>query len=316
MADVFADHEGGRCASQRVQLSLAVVTTLAAILAATCPAKAATPISSCPYTISAGGTASSPALYTLTQNLSCAGIDGIDIQASYVKLNLNGYRITGGGTASPTYGNGHGILVYLPSVRLTGIVITGPSPGLSSIQSFTYGIELDNVDNSTVQNVVLSNNLYGLSTDLLDQVNNTVTGLKVLTNTATQNAQNGIALFNSTGSTVSSNIAVGNGSESVNGGILIWGGGHNLVTLNNADGNVEDGIDIYNSSNNNVSLNMASGNNDTGIRIFVTSGSNSVFLNSAEGNRNNDLEDYDVSCGSNNWFSNVFNVSNPSTCIH
>jgi hypothetical protein len=75
-------------------------------------------------------------------------------------------------------------------------------------------------------------------------------------------------------------------------------------------------LDTWLTPVNSVNWNWASGNNDTGIRIFVTSGSNSVFLNSAEGNRNNDLEDYDVSCGSNNWFSNVFNVSNPSTCIH
>jgi parallel beta-helix repeat protein len=319
MANVSADHEGKSGARQWVQLSFAVVTTLAAILAAICPAKAATPITSCPTVITVGGTAGSPALYTLTQDLLCSGTDGIDIEASYVKLNLNGHRITGGGSVPPGYGNGYGIFVYSntssPVLRLTGIVITGPSPGLSSIQGFTNGIELDDVDSSTVQNVVLSNNMYGLSTDLRDTVNNTVTGLKVLTDTATLNNQNGIALFNSSWSTVSGNITTGNGSGSANGGILIWGGSNNLVTLNNADGNTADGIDIYNSSKNSVNWNWASGNIGAGIQIFVTSNSNLVFFNSAEGNRNPDLEDNDTSCGSNNWFSNWFDIGN-QTCIH
>jgi parallel beta-helix repeat protein len=320
MANVSGGHEGRSGARQWVHLSLAVVTTLAAILAATCPAKAAaTPITACGTAITTPGTAGSPAQYILTTNLSCTSSDGIDIQASYVKVNLNGYRITGPGTVPATYGNYYGILVNSSGGRLTGVVITGPSPALSSIQSFSYGIELDNVDNSTVQNVVLSNNLYGLSTDLLSGAGggNTVTGLKVLTNTVTLNGQNGIALFTSTGSTVSGNITAGNGTagSSPNGGIMIWQGSNNLVTLNNADGNVVDGIDIYASSNNNVTWNWASGNGNAGILIFSPSDSNTLSHNSAEGNINFDLGDYDVSCGTDSWFADWFNIANAS-CIH
>jgi parallel beta-helix repeat protein len=192
----------------------------------------------------------------------------------------------------------------------------GPIPGQSPVQSFNIGIEMDNVDNSTVQNIVLARNNYGLATDLLDQVNNTVTGLKLSTNTATLNANDGFALYNSSGASVSANIAVGNGSSG-SAGILLYGGGHNQVTLNNADGNIGDGIDIVNgSSNNSVNWNAASGNNGAGIRISSLSASNKVSNNVAKGNKNFDLQDYNVSCGSNTWSNNWFIIGDPSSCIH
>jgi len=305
-------------------LSLAIVTTLAAILGTTGQATAAAkPISSCGYSITTGGTAISPAQYILTQDLSCSNSDGIDISAKYVTVNLNGYRITGPGTFpppnSPYYGNFYGIFVYAGgSNRLSGITITGPTPGLSSIQNFSYGIELDNVDNSTVQNVVLSNNLYGLSTDLRDQVNNWVSGLKILCNTATLNGFTGIGLWNSIGSTISGNIAVGNAIGTYipdlsdtppNGGIMIWHGRNNLVTLNNSNGNVLDGIDIYASTDNNVTLNTASGNGRVGITVFSDSSANTLSQNSAEGNLVYDLQDYDASppCGTNTWSADWYN---------
>jgi parallel beta-helix repeat protein len=206
MGNVSADPKGGSGASLRLQLSLAVVTTLVAILAATGLAKAVTPITACGDVITAGGTPGFQEVYTLTTNLSCSGSDGIDIQASYVTINLNGHSITGDGSSL-------GIFAYSSAGRLKGIVIMGPIPGQSPVQSFNIGIEMDNVDNSTVQNIVLARNNYGLATDLLDQVNNTVTGLKLSTNTATLNANDGFALYNSSGASVSANIAVGNGSS-------------------------------------------------------------------------------------------------------
>jgi parallel beta-helix repeat protein len=272
---------------------------------------AGTSITTCPYVITVGGISNSPEVYKLKANLSCPYEDGIDIQASYVKLDLNGYSITGSGSG---YGNGHGILVYSSGDRLTGITITGPSPNLSAIQTFTYGIELDNVDDSTVENVVLSNNLYGLSTSLLNQVSNTVTRLQVLNNTATLNGQNGIALFNSTKSTVSGNLAAGNGTNPVNGGILIWAGDHNLVTLNNADGNLVDGIDIYNSTDNKVTWNSAFGNANAGILMFFDSTLNLVNHNTAKGNGKFDLGDYDVSCSTNTWSDDWF-LTNNQSCV-
>jgi hypothetical protein len=75
---------------KREVLTLALRVAVPLALLAVAPARAATQISSCPYTITAPGT------YQVTQDLTCGGT-AITILASKVAVHLNGHTISGSG---------------------------------------------------------------------------------------------------------------------------------------------------------------------------------------------------------------------------
>jgi len=109
---------------------------LAALICASAETRAATVIETLPYRITAPGT------YELKKNLTVNGVDGIDVNASNVSIDLGGNTLT-----QSTPGNGNGIFV---------------SPGLSNVSvqngtlaGFNTGVYFGPGSGDTLTNVQL-----------------------------------------------------------------------------------------------------------------------------------------------------------------
>ena len=112
-----------------------------------------TPISSLPYTIS------EPGSYYVAGNLSSTG-DGIIIESSGVTVDLMGFSLTGDGaslTIPPDYD--YGIQVKGSTNAVIGrVVIKG-----GSISGFYYGLFCMHMNNSRIEQMVVSgNNSFGV----------------------------------------------------------------------------------------------------------------------------------------------------------
>ncbi|MGE0040417.1 MAG: right-handed parallel beta-helix repeat-containing protein [Vicinamibacterales bacterium] len=263
----------------------------------------ATEITTCDYTITVPGT------YVLAADLTCGG-NGVTIQASHVRLDLDGHRLYGSG-------GGVGVLVYSAAERLTDVTLEGPGV----VTRFNHGIRLDNVDHGRIRGVTSTRNFNGVMTSTF--VDSTVTGLSVRDSVFSANLGFGMLIGNSDDGQIRRNITAGNGTGGAGGlaGIGIIGGSGNLVQENVSTANFGDGISISGGftyfsvpTGNRVRDNLASGNFQGGIHIWGGD-DNAVERNSALGNLDGvDMRDDNVACGSNTWRRNTFVTSN-QPCI-
>jgi len=278
------------------RLNLALLVGTAVILLGTFPARATTSITTCPYTISAGGN------YEVDKDLTCSSSDGIDIQVSHVHLNLNGHIITGGGS-------NNGILVEPASGPgpLTDIHILGP--GL--VQKFFEGIEFNaELAGSEVRNVTSA---FNGNNGVVADFTGSASGLRLTENVTVSNQGLGIFLWNSTDGQLEDNDATFN----LSGGIALAAGSGNELHGNRAEGNGEHGIVIEDdSTNNKVDGNATNGNSFIGIYLHSGSTGQVIQSNQSTGNGSVDMEDDNApSCDSNNWHNNSF-FTRSLPCIH
>jgi len=296
-----------------INRDLAFVTGILIALAGTAvPALAVTSITTCGFVISAPGN------YVLNANLlNCTG-DGIDVLASNVSVNLNGYIINAG---SPSSFIGVNVGIPASPIRLNHVGIQGS--GL--IKNFVAGVNITRCDYCQVALVTSAQNANGMSADHVNYIN-------VGSNVLVANTGAGLLLSESVNGVVAYNEISGNGS-SCPGSTSLPGGGTSLVvcgqglfiedssanTVNNntLSGNLANGLwQDHESQFSRIYSNVTDGNAGVGI-LIDGSGGNGIFNNtSSRGNGTFDLQDTNFACGTNTWGSNVFFTSNPSTCIH
>ena len=272
------------------RMGFVVLTGLALALVGTgVPVQAQTSITSCGFTITA------PGAYVVGANLGPCPAAGILIEASNVQLTLNGHTITG---TIPTSDAGVG--VDPGAVGLSGILIQGPG----FIRNFRAGIGIRNVDNIQITRVTSANNIdFDLAAD-------TVTGLVLQQNVFARNGGVGLYLNGSSNGQVQNNDVSGNGAS----GMVLSGGSGNVVANNIVNGNNVDGILIV-ENNDQVQNNTTNGNQNSGIHVASGASGNQILRNTSEGSSTgSDLEDDNVSCGTNKWRKDTFFTSNQA-CI-
>ena len=292
-------------ALRMARLGLTLLAMLFIALLAS-PAKAGTTtINTCGFTITHSG------IYTLGKNLSCSsGVDGIDIEASNVALNLDNHTITG------NCGGSYGIHVLGTSTAPLALVgILGPG----TISSFTYGFWADYSANSLVNFVkvksectdaspvicsggnegflINANSSQWLLNGVVVQAPETACGVAFLGNNSPVAGTGGSNVI--TGSNISDTITVGSNN--------------NVVVANTASNN-QGGIAVF-GNNNQIHANTTSDNSDSfGIAVLLGAGNN-ITGNTAKGNSPYDLEDLNPDCGTDIWEGNIFTTANES-CIH
>lgn len=200
-----------------------------------------------PYSITNAGS------YRLTSNLSVSGShDGIDVLASGVTIDLNGFSISGPGVGTSTDG-----------IATGGAVFTGLTVKNGTITSFTRGLNLATGPGATVSNIHVNGDGWGILVGSNSSIENSV---------ATNNADNGLDCSGSncaiSDSTANSNLNIG---------IYCEGGGC-AITHNTAIGNSNVGIDC--SSGCAISGNVANGDN-SGI---LSGGASLVIQNTMANN--------------------------------
>jgi len=175
----------------------ALVLGGALLLGSAGPASATAFITSCGYQITAPGT------YLLTQNLTCSG-DGIDVRASNVHLVLAKHTLTGVGV-------GVGVLVEGSSAPLTGITVVG-----GTITGFDTGVTLSRVSGAPIASVVTGVNASGNRLGITLIIGST--NVRVVGNTANNNAFGIIVQRDSTGNILAGNKATGSGGADLSDG--------------------------------------------------------------------------------------------------
>jgi hypothetical protein len=260
-----------------------------------------------------GQTITTPGTYILTADIGasapCPG-DGIDIAVSNVKLMLNGHAITGNGGASyNNFGSGITICATPPSCQGTGRLNNIQVQGNGLIQQFGGGVYLQNIDNSEIQQIVMTSNFEGIGSTHS-------TNLQLTRNVVTTSLY-GIYVYLDASDDIQRNELAGNSGGS---GVTVQLGGDNQIHDNNVSGGGSAGVAgilVQSSSGNEIFNNNLLGNAG-GIFIFnqyATSGNNSIRNNASEGNFYYDLLDDNASCGTNVWKNNTFFSAN-RTCIH
>lgn len=208
-----------------------------------------------------------PGSYQLSQDLQCAGGDGIVVGGG-VSLDLNGHTVAGPGVS--------GIRVLGASATVTN---TSSAPG--TVTGFLEGVTLDGSRGATVNRLTLVGNGRGINFAVASE--NLVSG-----NLITRSTSDGIRLGISGGNTIRNNAISGNGS----GVGLADASNGNLITGNDVSKNRNFGVSVFCGSD----ANTISGNSITKTTggeahgIIVRSGSdgtqvtgNGVNLNGADG---------------------------------
>jgi parallel beta-helix repeat protein len=265
-----------------------------ALLGAGVPVQAATSITTCGFTITTLGT------YNVANDLTGCALDGIDIKASNVTLNLNGHKITGatGGTFTGIWVNPSG------GSQLSTILIQGP--GL--IQGFHSGIAIYSSANVKVDHVTSALNIIdGL---FAGKPVGSLTNLAVTDSVFAGNGRFGILLDGSTNGNIVNNDASGNASH----GIFLEFGSNNQVVQNIANGNQAFGISLFEESGSSANNNTTIGNPFGGIGANGSAGL-LVQYNTSEGNAVQDMFEFGATCGTDTWQFNTFFTSNAG-CIH
>jgi hypothetical protein len=142
---------------------LGIVPILVLGIGATAPGQAAppTPISACPYTITAAGN------YVVPKNLTASG-NCINITTGQVVIDLQGHSITGNGTS------GVGIMGGADHIVVTNGTIAKFYDGIYFVDSFhvisqmtiqkniQYGIHLDSYYSTVTDTVASANGSIGI----------------------------------------------------------------------------------------------------------------------------------------------------------
>jgi nitrous oxidase accessory protein len=202
------------------------------------------------------------------------------------------------------------------NVEITGLTIHG-----NNNEKQTFGICLDNVRNSLIQNNVISNFQDGIFLN--------VSSANIIeNNTILSNNLHGIYLISSTSNDLKNNLITDNKH-----GLYLKFSNRNILADNNASSNEKYGIALLDSNTNNltnnqilmnkyglclteshentITHNIASNNNQSGFLLFWESNYNNVDGNVLKGNENSGI--YIISC-SNNTFNNN-NLSNNTNGI-
>jgi hypothetical protein len=235
--------------------------------AASAQAAPPTPISACPYTITAPGN------YAVTRDLQASG-DCITIAADSVAIDLQGHTITGGGSGVGIARGGIGLIIangtvrkfddgISPGSRFTtianmtvrdntgdGINIGGFSAVVDTVASWNGLVGITIGDVSFVSGVQADHNAgRGMVLQFATIANSEASdngdigiwalASSVAATTAKRNASDGFMLVGDT-SAIADSTASGNGGNGIS--MLDAGVGTNSVTNNVANNNVEAGI--------------------------------------------------------------------------
>lgn len=250
----------------------------------------------CPIVIAESGD------YRLETDLVCpAGVDGIVILASNVRLRLDGHRIIGG-ELPPTCNNSTGIRVgTLPGPMLSGIRVVGPS----TIEGFRNGFGAQN----TVQSRVMS---LTITVECASGSN----GIRILPPGGQWRIEE-----NTVRGPADSTAGIGIG-RNVDGNVVVRNDVSNTISLVGSSGNTiarnvanEGGILVFGASHDNEIHGNTANNGPFGLGLDIGATGNDVTGNSAFGNSVFDLLDNNPACDSNRWEDNQFGTANQA-CIH
>jgi parallel beta-helix repeat protein len=258
---------------------LGIVATLALSIGATAPAlaAAATPISACPYMITAPGS------YVVTQNLTAAQTC-ISISTNNVAIDLQGHSITGNGLGGPSYASNYGIFTNCDVAGGCSKIMVANG----TIQNFNEGMLLEGnfqtISGMTVQQNVV-NGIDGLTyatvTNTMANGNGGIgihgSHVIISNSLANYNGSHGMQLGDSTAANVQAN---NNGAD----GISMDGNAESSIIDTIANGNSGTGIFLVNSASNSVINSVASGNKTGGI--YVTDGAISSRITNSVANNN------------------------------
>lgn len=260
------------------------------------------------FTGDSGGfpvTITEPGSYRLSGNLDVSSLsdtDVIQVQASNVTLDLNGFAIIGPVTCTdtpvtsctPSSGNGIGVLVdgllsniFLGNGSIRGMWSRGidcrSACNIGNIKAFENrinGIEADSGDSAVMESVSSRNggmgiDVIGIARNCLASGNGFVgifagQGSTVVDSTAERNGTRGIQASRST---IQGNTAIFNGSEG------IFANGGSTVSGNTARSNGAEGLEVTGTATNNTAHN----NTGSGIRISGLARDNDASNNGDDG---------------------------------
>ena len=237
---------------------------------------------------------SSPGTYVLAKDIAGGNSPAIWVKSSGVTIDGNGHTIRGAGGS-------YGILVNKDGTTLTGVTIknvrlerwncgiyfkgvaSSTASGVTAVSNGKAGINLRTTRGTTISGCTVTGNQQGI---LLwqDCDGNTISG-----NTMKDNSDMGLWLagtgrtssgivYDSTGNTVSNNVATGNRY-----GLYLDFTRDNTVTGNTAASNDDHGIFLDYSSGNKVTSNTVTGHPQSGIVLFDSDGC-TISGNTASGN--------------------------------
>jgi parallel beta-helix repeat protein len=234
--------------------------------------EARTPISSLPYAIT------NPGSYYLTTNLTgtANNSDGIDIYASDVTLDLNGFTLKG------VVGSGSGISVlsFLSNLAIRNGAVDSWSTGVSVGLASNCTVTACNASGNSFGGIDVGNNCIVKDCNIND---NEFSGIQVENNSivtgcnANNNSGAGIVLAGN-----NCIVTACNANSNVLNGISV-GGNNNLIAGNCCNTNGVAGISIYGGQNR-IDGNHAGNNSSFGIYPYYVNTNNIIIRNSAPGN--------------------------------
>ncbi len=179
----------------------------------------------------------------------------VEIAASNVTFDCNGFTITNNATAGTTYG-------ILVNGSLKNVTVQN-CPGISN---YTYGIYVYQSNNSIITNSTAYNNTNcGLS--IYSGSNNSITN-----SIAYNNAQYGFCLITSSGNNITNSTAYNN----TNYGFDVSSSSNDTIANSIAYNNPSSGFSIYSGSNNSITNNSVYNN---AYGFLLSSTSNDTFTN-------------------------------------
>jgi hypothetical protein len=237
----------------------------------------------------------SPGSYYLTGNITLGSpVNGIEIGAGNVTLDLNGFRL------------GHGVFIDPP---LSGIVADNGVENITVRNGVVWefsqvGVDLSGARNTLVDQVVVSGNggegIWAGANCVVTRCvveGNVGEGIYVSSHchisgcTVVDNTSEGISV-NGYGSLIEGNAVMGNGGWGI--GAFITGSG-NVVTGNSLSGNADGGVAFSSAAEDNViSHNIACDNSGVGFSDTSTESGNSWFGNLAVGNSSGNYQGVDL----------------------
>jgi len=272
-------------------------------------------------TVQCGDTISLPGNYELAGNLDCRNTlrDGITITGSDVVLDLQGYSITGPGTA----------VADAMGLRISGLddVVISSKPA-QAITGYTFGVYVHGATGANLSSVLATSNSSAgfaitgaegtVCTGCRSSLNpagfsisaSTCTTLAAVT--ANDNTGNGIQVFGSSGTVIAANPPIdgnpaalsfvdGNGGDGILLGSSTQADVATQITGTTVDGNHLNGID-----------NRSTASLGTGGTVGLGTDAEG---NVAQGNGQDDIFEAASGCTGDIWLGNAFNSTNMS-CVH